>query len=433
MAGEMEILRPGEEMSVTAVNVAEMDAYTRSSINMQIEFAQNHPRKMDLVLAELESLSCRSEEVAEATFYTLKRKDKDGNTKLIQGPSVRFAEMLVYCWRNTRSDKGISGVDNEFVTGQGIMFDLERNNALKVETKRRITGRDGKRYNADMIQTTGNASSSLSYRNAVTSVIPQALWMPILEKAKKVAVGGTASVNERRNAALEYGKKVGVSSEQIFTTLNIQGINDIGIDELVTLKGLFNALKEGEMTIEDAFGDPYEKELTELFDKLGYNKGRRDVLIGNHKGQSVKLLDYLRKQAEPLGETAKTDAKPDAKPESAKEETPTAAQVVESEDAKHDKNQKADATEVKRGRGRPPKDKTVEPIVTPTHDALGMKIIYSSDSGTMKIPSVDIQLSKDLPSDIGKTRKTMAEEKPVEVKEKPAENKPEPDAGSFNF
>ena len=379
MASEMEIIRPGEEVQLTPI--ANMDAATKSEINMQIQFAMEHPRKISVVLKEIEELVTLNQEIAEESFYTLKRRNQDGTVKLIQGPSIRFAEVLCYCWGHVRWQKEISDVDNEFVTGLGIFMDLQRNIVGRVKTKRRITDKNGKRYGADMIQVTGNASSSLAYRNAVTGTIPQALWKGILEKAKIVAVGGTASIGEKRVKALEYGAKIGVSQEQIFETLGIQGINDIGVDELIALKGLFNSLKDGETTLEEAFGDPYEKELNELFEKLQYNKGRRDVLMGNYKGRSVELLAYLREQAKPLGETAK--------PEAPKESSPTAAEVVESEEAKHDKSQKADAVEVKRGRGRPPKDKTAEPVAT----------------------------QEEVKAAVESKQETKVEEKPVEIKE----------------
>lgn len=313
MAAEMEIIRPGEENSLTPINTATMDAATRSEINMQVEFAMQHPRSITAVLKEVEELVTLNQAIAEEAFYTLKRKNQDGTIKLIQGPSIRFAEVLCYCWGHVRWQKQIADVDAEFVTGEGVFMDLQRNIVGRVKTKRRITDKNGKRYGADMIQVTGNAAASLSYRNAVTGSIPVALWKDILEKAKVVAIGGTASIGEKRVKALEYGAKIGVSQEQIFETLGVQGINDIGVDELIALKGLFNSLKDGETTIEEAFGDPYEKELTALFDLLGYNKGRRDVSVSNYKGRSVELLAYLREQAKPLGgeqvkETVKVDA-----------------------------------------------------------------------------------------------------------------------------
>jgi hypothetical protein len=312
MASEPEILTPSDEVSITTIG--SMDALTKSEINMQVEFAMQHPRSIEKVRKELESLITLNQSIAEESFYTLKRKDKSGNVKLIQGPSIRFAEVLCYCWGHVRWGKQISDVDSEFVTGEGVFMDLQRNIVGKVKTKRRITDSNGRRYNADMIQTTGNASASLAYRNAVTGSIPQALWKDILEKAKMTAIGGTQSIAEKRRLAIEYGAKIGVSEDQIYNTLGVQGINDLGVEELIALRGLFNSLKDGESTLEEAFGDPYEKELTELFDKLGYNAARRKAQREGYVGRSVELLAYLRKQTEPIsGVNVKTEQKTESK------------------------------------------------------------------------------------------------------------------------
>lgn len=384
MAAEMEIIRPGEEVQLAPI--ANMDAVTKSEINMQVEFAMAHPRSITAVLKEIEELVTLNQDIAEESFYTLKRKNQDGSVKLIQGPSIRFAEVLCYCWGHVRWQKQISDLDSEFVTGEGVFMDLQRNIVGKVKTKRRITDKNGKRYGTDMIQTTGNAASSLAYRNAVTGSIPQALWKGILEKAKVVAVGGTASIGEKRVKALEYGAKIGVSEKQIFDTLGIQGINDIGVDELIALKGLFNSLKDGESTIEETFGDPFEEELTVLFDALGWNKGRREAALQNYKGRSVELLAYLKKQAEPLGVETKQDTPAKT------EEKPAETTVAVTGEA---------APETTKKRGRPAKT-TPEPVAAKEEPT----------------PAVE----------------TKAEEKPAPVAEKPIEKKAEPVAeGSFNF
>ena len=300
MAQNPDYLKP-EDSGVELVPLTSaMDAATRSEINMQVAFAMEHPRSIEKSLKEMETLVTMNQEIAEEAFYTLKRKDKDGNIKLIQGPSIRFAEVLCYCWGNARWQKQIADIDAEFVTGEGVFMDLQRNIIGKVRTKRRITDSGGRRYGADMIQTTGNASASLAYRNAITGSIPQALWKGILEKAKIAAVGGTQSIGEKRIAAIEYGKKIGVSPEQVFATLGVQGINDLGIDELVTLRGLYNSLKDGEMSVEEAFGDPHEDEIKALMDQLGWNQGRRTMALSEYRGKSMDLLNYLKKQAEPL-------------------------------------------------------------------------------------------------------------------------------------
>lgn len=337
---DVEILGPGEDDGkLTITPIGGMDAATKSEINLQVEFAMQHPRSITAVRKELESLVTLNQSIAEESFYTLKRKDKNGAVKLIQGPSIRFAEVLCYVWKHVRWAKQISDVDNEFVTGEGVFMDLERNIVGRVRTKRRITGSDGRRYNADMIQTTGNAAASLAYRNAVTGSIPQALWKDVLEKAKVVAVGGSQSIGEKRNAALEYGKKIGVSETQIYETLGVQGINDLGIDELIALKGLFNSVKDSEYTIEEAFGDPFEKEVQEWANKAGWNAARLDLARRTtYKGKSAKLLEHLKEQAAPLN-TGKADEAPTAQAEATtkkaaakgKKETPAAEVAPEAD------------------------------------------------------------------------------------------------------
>jgi hypothetical protein len=352
MATEPEILNPGEESALTIIGG--MDALTRSEINMQVEFAMAHPRSIEKVRKDVESLVTLNQSIAEESFYTLKRKNKDGTVKLIQGPSIRFAEVLCYCWGHVRWGKQIAEIDNEFVTGEGVFMDLQRNNVGKVKTKRRIVDSYGHRYNTDMIQVTGNAAASLAYRNAVTGTIPQAFWKDILEKAKLTAIGGTQSIAEKRTAAIQYGAKIGVSEDRIYATLGIQGINDLGVEELIALRGLFNSLKDGETTIEEAFGDPFEEEITSLYEKLGYNQARRTAVSREYKTRSVELLAYLRKQAEPLGNTSSV------KPASTQASSTTEQASKAEESTEQAKSDAPQETGEKRKPGRPKKSASAQ-------------------------------------------------------------------------
>jgi len=352
---EGEILGPNDEVSISTINNTAMDAATRSEITMQVEFAMQHPRSITAVRKELEELVTLDQSIAEESFYTLKRKDKDGNVKLIQGPSVRFAEVLVYCWGHTRSGIQIADVGSEFVVGQGVLFDLQRNNVTSIKTNRRITDKTGRRFNTDMIQTTGNAAASLAYRNAVTRVIPKALWNDILEKAKLTAIGKNKSIGETRNIAIEYGKKIGVTEEQIFTTLGVQGINDLGIDELIALKGLYNAVKEGESTIEEAFGDPFEKEITALMEQAQWPKPKREMVVKDYRGRSLDLLARLRKEVEPLNVGQTQTAKGEGQATPADQ---TGGDFIRNNEEQKTET-KPEATEQTKKAGRPKKDTPV--------------------------------------------------------------------------
>ena len=147
------------------VDGAALAVITAAEIDRQVATAKQYPRDIAKCLTELRGLVTSSEEVAQECFYTLERKEKEKGTnkeiiKFIVGPSVRFAELLVYCWHNLRVATRIVEEGTEFLTAQGIAHDLERNNAVSTEVRRRITTAQGYRYGADMIGVTGAAAGS---------------------------------------------------------------------------------------------------------------------------------------------------------------------------------------------------------------------------------------------------------------------------------
>jgi len=71
--------------------------------------------------------------------------------------------------------------------------------------------------------------------------------------AKKVAIGEADSFQDRREKVLQWLTKIGVSAERAFSALGIKGIDDLNQEHLVTLTGFKTAIKDGEITVEEAF------------------------------------------------------------------------------------------------------------------------------------------------------------------------------------
>ena len=46
---------------------------------------------------------------------------------------------------------------------------------------------------------------------------------------------------------------MGVKDIEIFAVLHVKGIDDIGEDEIITLRGLLNSIKDGDTTVEQVF------------------------------------------------------------------------------------------------------------------------------------------------------------------------------------
>lgn len=286
------------------------DAQARGEIDVQIATAKRFPRDIARFLRQAETLATISDDIAASCFYKLKRSGKD-----IEGPSVRFAEIVATAWGNIRVDARTVHEDQRFVYAEGVAWDLERNNAIRFGTRRRITTKQGEKYSDDMIATTANAAAAIALRNCVFRVVPKAFWEPIYEKAKEVAVGTAETLAERRQKMLDhYQRKHNVGADRLCAYLGVEGVESIHLKHVEDLRGLATALKDGDAKVEDTFptlsktpeggkattSDEIQKLLDELpagvkasaeivFEELNKSAGQRLVMLRQHRGKPEDL------------------------------------------------------------------------------------------------------------------------------------------------
>lgn len=238
-----------EQFTPVVIQKSEMlEAINRSEVDIQISTAKRFPRDVEKCLKNIQSLATLTDDIAGDCFYALQR---DG--QLIEGVSVRLAEIMATQWGNMRIQSFIIGNDGKKITARAMCHDLETNLAVSVDVDRRITKRDGKTYSDDMQIVTGNAASSIAFRNAVLKVIPKALTGKIVEDIKQVALGKAIDLETSRANMLTNFKRLTVTQEEILSYLKIKSVNDIDREKLLHMKGLFQALKEGTTTVEETF------------------------------------------------------------------------------------------------------------------------------------------------------------------------------------
>lgn len=256
---EMQVIEP-EKVEVMQVDSAEaLMAQTRSEIDVQITTAKQFPRNLAQVLNNIETLATMDEETAASCFYMLRRQGK-----LIEGASVRMAEIIASSWGNIRVQSRIIGNDGKMITAQGVCHDLESNYAVSAEVKRRITDKNGRTFSEDMQVVTGNAACAIAMRNALFKVVPMALVKKVIAKAKKVSLGEATSLEETRKKMLDYFQKIGVDQQHLFDYLSVEKIEEIDTDMCVELRGLATAIKEGTTTVQETFfPKPETKEATQ--------------------------------------------------------------------------------------------------------------------------------------------------------------------------
>jgi hypothetical protein len=250
-----------------------------AAIDVQIATAKRYrihgPKQLSDVKNAMLTFATLDEETAANCFYSLPR-----GGKTIKGPSVRLAEIAVTCFGNVRSSARVISVQTEgpnpHVVVQAATHDLEQNVAVCIEKRRRITKKkSAQKIDEDDINLAVNAGVAIAFRDAVFKVIPLALVKPVYEAARRVAIGDIKSLVQKRSTVVERLEKMGVPQDRILARAGVARLEDIGMDQLELLIGLGTALKDGAVSLEDAFPeqqktlDPTEGRQPFGFEKKG--------------------------------------------------------------------------------------------------------------------------------------------------------------------
>lgn len=242
---------PEPELLDREVHVADTAALirlNRAEIDVQIATAHAFPRSVTAFMRDATELVTLTNDMAEACIYALPR-----GGKTLTGASVRFAEVIAHCFGNNLHGARVVADDGNFIVAQGVYHDLEKNSKTTMEVRRPIIDKYGKRFKDDMVGVTGNAAASIAHRNAILKGVPKALWLPIYEAARQVAIGDVTTLADRRAKAIAWFGTVGITPAQVCVRLGVEGVDDIGLPELELLTGLRTAIRDGSSTPEAAF------------------------------------------------------------------------------------------------------------------------------------------------------------------------------------
>lgn len=245
------------ENEVIRIEKAEMlQAVNRAEVDIQISTAKQYPRDLPQVLNRIATYAMMDRETAEDCFYVLRRQGRDGAASVIEGLSVRMAEIIASSWGNLRIQTRIVGNDGKMITAQAMCHDLETNVAVCKEVSRSIAYKNGATYSQDMQIVTGNAAASIAFRNAVLSVIPKAVTKNIINQVKQVALGQSIDLEQSRQNVIAYFAKIGVTKEQILHYLGKNAVEEIDQQSIYELRATANAIKEGTTTVQETFVEP---------------------------------------------------------------------------------------------------------------------------------------------------------------------------------
>jgi hypothetical protein len=285
-----------------------LDRRESALIGMQLDTSHKRPRSIKAFLNKATEYATLDADTAASCSYAVPRAGKT-----IVGPSVRLAEICAMAWGNIHVDAHVEDIGETFVKVNATAWDMESNNRFGVPVARRITQKDGRRFSDDMIITTINAASSIAIRNAVFRVIPKALVEQVRQKCVAVVRGDISTLSARRAEALRVWATRGITEKRILATLGRKGVEDIDLDDLVTLLAFWQSVKEGRATPDECFASPLPEE-----------RGR----LGNTGRATAEAHEEFKREDEAKREATVAEA-PDREPGDEPDAGPNDAEKAE--------------------------------------------------------------------------------------------------------
>lgn len=246
----MEILKENEanKPMVEQSETSALKHVSASELHSLIETAKRYPRNVQSVINRVTTLATLDNETASECFYSLRRQGT-----LIEGESVRLAEIIASQWGNLLVRTRIVGNDGKLITAEAYAIDLETNFMASITVDRRITDKYGRTYSEDMQVVTGNAASAIAFRNVVMKVVPKSIFKRTIQEVKRVALGQALDLETKRQNMINWYAKLGVTKAQILDYLGADKIEAIDQQGVFELKSLANAIREGSTTVEESF------------------------------------------------------------------------------------------------------------------------------------------------------------------------------------
>lgn len=312
---------PTATQAVEAVSGTIVEQLTRGEVDMQVATAKRFPRSILQFKQDTLTMAISTPEIARSCFYVL--PPRRGMSKKIEGPSVRLAEIAASSWGNVRCETRIASIGERTVTGQGTVWDMQRNILMRCETSVGIITKEGKRYSDDMIVMNGNAAASKGFRNAVFKIVPYAYIMEIYDECKRIAATSNGGIDKAKRDWIDLFVRQGIDEQQVLDMLEKDSVEDMGLDDITTLQGLHTALGEGHTTLEQVFPEPLETGTKQF----GF---RRKATSDKRKPTRAKTTNAKPEPKPEAKPEAEPEKKPEPKPETALPHEPATAQAKES-------------------------------------------------------------------------------------------------------
>jgi hypothetical protein len=261
-----------ELMNDTPVDlVRQGERLMRIENDTMLQIAVQRPRKeQEVTKAALQELELNPEQ-AKSAYYSIPYKERipgqPGQFKItkVEGGSIKAAMALARRWGNCTVGGRVMSEDEQGWDIEGVFIDLESN--FRVSRPFRVTkfykARTGEVtfLNVDRQLQALQSGASKAIRNAVLAGLPAYLVNGYVDRAK-VLTGGKLDAKpkpEVLQSILNFFSKMKVTQAQLEKYLDLPLDKWLG-SEVADLRGLGNAIQDGQIKAEEAFSDAVSDE-----------------------------------------------------------------------------------------------------------------------------------------------------------------------------
>lgn len=226
-----------------------------SEIKGKMYLARQFPRDPEMSLQNV-LRECERKDLAEAAQYEFPRGDS-----VVRGPSIRLVEVLARHWGNIMSGFTEVDVQGDTTTIKCFAWDLETN-ASDEKTFSVKHERSTKKGNyrltdeRDIYEMVANKAARRK-RACMLAVMPGWYVDAALDACDKTLTDSLTDGNESLETVIEKTVNAfagfGITPEQISAKLN-KDIDKLSNNDIVKLRHLYSAIKDGFVKASDAFG-----------------------------------------------------------------------------------------------------------------------------------------------------------------------------------
>lgn len=296
---------PSEKQQVDLVSVSE----NRAMHEVQASFviAKKFPRDENESFAKIMK-ACKRPFLAEQSMYAY---PKGG--KVVDGPSIRLAEVLISAWGNC--DFGIEEISqaNGVSIARAFAIDFETNTRCqKIFHVPHILGtKSGPKKLTDprdIYEHVANQGAR-RMRACILAIIPGDITDAAVEECKKTLTKGSEPLADRvRNMAVTFKEEFGIKIEQLEKRLGHK-LDAVIEAEFVTLKSIYRSLRDGMAKREDFFDMGIESVANKSVNDLIDTKLKKHVSDPQETETFLKEYD----STEPVKNATAKDALKDIK------------------------------------------------------------------------------------------------------------------------